>query len=170
MTAATGGGDLDGGDLLMAELHGLLSRLDPPPSQLLDQVRRAFCWRTVDAELAELSFDSLVDHDLALAVRSAGDSALEPRMLGFGAVVDGEDLAIELEVGGSPSGPSLVGQLWPPGADTVEVQTGAGGVAVVPVDDLGRFLVEPLPSGPVRLSVPHRGRVVHTTWVSYTGA
>lgn len=171
MTAATGGdlGAADDGEVLMAELHGLLSRLDPPPLELLDQVRRAFCWRTVDSELAELSFDSLVDHDLALAVRSAGDATLEPRLLGFGAVVDGEDLAIEIEVSGSPAGPSLVGQLWPPGAGTVEVQTGAGGVAAVPVDDLGRFLVEAVPAGPVRLSVPHRGRLVHTTWVSYTG-
>lgn len=156
-----------GGDALLGELRGLLSRLDPVPRELADQARRAFCWRTVDAELAELSFDSLVDRELDLAVRAAGDPALEPRMLGFGAVVDGADLAIDVEVGASPAGVSLVGQLWPPGAATVEVQTGAGEAAMVPVDELGRFLVEPVPVGPVRLSVPHHGRIVHTTWVSY---
>lgn len=161
---------LAGGDALMGELCGLLSRLDPMPPELPDQVRRAFCWRTVDAELAELSFDSLVDRDLTLAVRAPEDPALQPRMLGFGAVVDGEDLAIEVEVGASPQGVNLVGQLWPPGPATVEVQTGAGDAAMVPVDELGRFVVEPVPCGPVRLSVPHHGRVVQTTWVSYTSS
>ena len=156
-----------GGDALLGELGGLLSRLDPLPPQLLDQVRRAFCWRTVDAELAELSFDSLVDRDDALAVRAATDAALEPRTLGFGAVVDGDDLSIEVEVSATPDGPSLVGQVWPAGAATVEVQTGVGGATAVPADELGRFLVEPVPLGPVRLSVRHGDRLVQTTWVSY---
>lgn len=158
-----------GGDDLLGALHGLLSRLDPMPPESLDQARRAFCWRTIDAELAELSFDSLVDRDLELAVRSAADADSEPRMLGFGTVVDGADLAIEVEVETSPAGISLVGQLWPPGAATVEVQTGSGEAAMVAVDELGRFLVEPVPPGPVRLSVPHHGRVVNTAWVSYVG-
>lgn len=156
-----------GSDALLVELGGLLSRIDPMPPQLLDQVRRAFCWRTVDAELAELSFDSLVDREDALAVRAVADAALEPRTLGFGAVVDGDDLSIEVEISSTPDGPSLIGQVWPAGAATVEVQTGVGGATAVPADELGRFLVEPVPLGPVRLSVRHGDRVVQTTWVSY---
>ena len=158
-----------GGEDLLGELHGLLARLDPMPPESLDQARRAFCWRTVDAELAELSFDSLVDPGLALAVRSAADPGSELRMLGFGAVVDGDDLSIDVEVESSPAGIGLVGQLWPPGAATVEIQTGSGDAAMVAVDELGRFVVEPVPPGPVRLSVPHHGRVVNTAWVSYAG-
>ena len=152
-------------DALLHELDGLLARLDPVPPELLDRVRLAFCWRTVDAELAELSFDSLVDRDGALAVRAAMD--LEPRMLGFGAVVDGQDLSIELEVTTVDASCCLVGQLWPAGAVTADVQTGAGETASVPVDELGRFVVEPVPQGPVRLRVRHGDRVVQTTWVSY---
>jgi hypothetical protein len=155
-----------GSDALIGELRGLLSRLDPVPPRLLDEVRRAFCWRTVDAELAELSFDSLVDQE-ALAVRT-GDTALEPRMLGFGAVVDGEDLAIEVEVTATPGGTCLMGQLWPAVAGTVDVQTVGGGSTAVDVDELGRFLVDPVPAGPVRLSVRFGTRLVQTTWVSYT--
>lgn len=156
-----------GGDALMGDLRGLLSRLDPMPPELLDQAGRAYCWRTVDSDLAELSFDSVVDRDLAVAVRATADPALQPQMLGFGVVIDGEDLTIEVEVGPSPAGLSLVGQLCPSGAATMDVQTGAGESAMVPVDELGRFAIEPVPRGPVRFSVRHHGRVVHTAWVAY---
>jgi hypothetical protein len=156
-----------GGDALLGELQGLLARVDPMPAQLLDQVRRSFCWRTIDAELAELSFDSLTDREFALAVRSGTDLALEPRMLGFGAVVRGEDLSIEVEVSSSGNGCMLVGQVFPAGASAVAVQAGTGGSFEVPVDELGRFFIEPLPCGPVRLRVEHAGRVVQTAWVSY---
>ena len=157
-----------GGEALLGELGGLLSRVDPVPPELLDQVRRAFCWRTIDVELAELSFDSLVDADSALGVRGA-DAALEPRMLGFGAVVDGADLAIEVEVDRSTGHGVLVGQLWPAGASSVDVQSGDGQAITVPVDDLGRFRVDPVPPGPVRLRVQQGRHAVQTTWVSYLG-
>lgn len=153
------------GDALLGELRGLLDRIDPMPAELLDQVRRSFCWRTVDAELAELSFDSLADREPALAVRSVVDT--QPRMVGFGAVVRGEDLSIEVEVSAADDGSVLVGQVFPAGAAAVEVQLGAGGSFEVPADELGRFIVDPVPGGPVRLRVEHAGRVVQTTWVSY---
>jgi hypothetical protein len=156
-----------GDDPLIHRLVELCDRLDPVPPDLLDQVRQAFCWRTVDADLAELSFDSLVDRDAALAVRAGADSDLEPRMLGFGAVVDGEDVSIELEVSTAGQASCLVGQLWPAVASTVDVQSGAGSGATVPVDELGRFVVEPVPQGPVRLRIRHGDRTVQTTWVSY---
>lgn len=161
MTAMAGNEDL------LQELRRLFSRLDPMTPRMLEQVRLAFSWRTVDAELAELSFDSLVDCDGALALRADGDPTLEPRMLGFGAVVGGEDVAIELEVTPGPGRPALVGQLLPPRSATVEVQAGSGAVGTVSADELGRFLVEPVPGGPVRLRVRHGERVVQTTWVSY---
>ena len=154
---------LSSDECLMLELRSLLTRLDPVDPRLLDQARFAYCWRSVDSELAELSFDSLVDHDTALAVRAGGDPAREPRMLGFGAVVGGEDVAIEVEVTPGPGRPALVGQLLPPEAATVELQA----VDSVQADELGRFLIEAVPGGPVRLCVRHGERLVHTTWVSY---
>jgi len=155
------------GDPTLAELGELLSRLDPMPPQLLGQAYRAFCWRTVDAELAELSFDSLVDREGVLAVRTAAAIELEPRLLSFGAVVEGEDLAIEVEVSSAAAGSALVGQLWPAGADAVELQAADGATTTVAADELGRFVVEPVPRGPVRLCLRHSGRTVQTTWVSY---
>jgi hypothetical protein len=158
-----------GGDALLAELGELLDRLDPVPPELPDQARQMFCWRSVDAELAELSFDSLLDRDLAIAVRSGDGSVLEPRMLGFGAVVDGEDLSIEVEVSATDGRCTMIGQLDPPGARTIGVQVRDGEILEAPVDEAGRFVVRPLPSGPVRLRIEHAGRLVHTTWVSYAG-
>jgi hypothetical protein len=157
------------GDALLIELGGLLDRLDPMPPGLIDQARQIFCWRSVEAELAELSFDSLLDRDLALAVRSDDSSVLGPRMLGFGAVVDGEDLSIEVEVSAIEGQCTMVGQLEPAGARTIGVQARDGDVLEVPVDEVGRFVVRQVPSGPVRLRIEHAGHLVQTTWVSYTG-
>ena len=162
---------VNGDEGLLRELRSLFAHLDPVDPRLRDQARFAYCWRSVDSELAELSFDSLLDHEMALAVRAAGDPTTEPRMLGFGAVVDGEDVAIEVELtpGPAPGRASLVGQLVPPASTTVELQTGGGELAAVRTDDLGRFLIEPVPSGPVRLRFRRGDRHVHTTWVSYVG-
>jgi hypothetical protein len=156
-----------GGDALLDELGGLLARLDPVPPQVLYQARRLFCWRSVDAELAELTFDSLLDPEVALAARSDRDSMLEPRMLGFAATIDGTDLSIEVEVSTMDGECTMIGQLSPAGAGTISVQTGDGNVADVPVDEVGRFLLRPVPSGPVRLRVLHAGCAVQTTWVTY---
>ena len=157
------------GDTLLVELGGLFDRLDPVPPELIDQARQIFCWRSVDAELAELSFDSFLERELVLAVRSGDGSVLGPRMLGFGAVVDGEDLSIEVEVSAIDGQCTMIGQLVPAGARSIGVQARDGDVFAVPVDEVGRFSVRPVPSGPVRLQVEHSGRLVQTTWVSYVG-
>ena len=159
-----------GGDALLVELACLLDRLDPMPPELLDQGRQIFCWRSVDAELAELSFDSLLDLDLALAVRAADDgSTLEPRMLGFGAVVGGEDLSIEVEVSAMDGQSTMIGQLDPVSVKTIGIEASDGRVLEVPVDEVGRFVLRPVPGGPVRLRIDHAGHLVHTTWVCYAG-
>jgi hypothetical protein len=160
-------GAAKGPDALLNELGALLSRLDPLPPDVVDQARQLYSWRSIDAELADLSFDSLLDRETALAVRSMGESVFEPRMLGFSALVDGEDLAIEVEVTSADGECTMLGQLSPPGATTIRVQAGGGETLEALVDELGRFLVRPLPHGPVRLQVTHAGRVVQTTWISY---
>lgn len=156
-----------GPDGLLDELGTLLSRLDPLPPHLVEQACQLYSWRSIDAELADLSFDSLLDRDAALALRSAGGSVFEPRMLGFSAVVDGEELAIEVEVTATDGECVMLGQLSPPGATAIGVQAGDSTIVESRVDELGRFLIRPLPRGPVRLHVRHGGHVVQTTWVSY---
>ena len=151
----------------MGELRELFDRVDPVDPRLLEQARFAYTWRTVDAELAELSFDSLLDAEMAAGVRADVATTLGPRILGFGAVVGDEDVAIEVELSSAPGPPVLVGQLLPPRPAPVEVQAGSGDVLTVAADELGRFRVQPVPSGPLRLRVRLGERTIQTTWVSY---
>ena len=152
---------------LLDELRGLFDQVDPVDPRLLDQAALAYTWRSVDAELAELSFDSLLDREMVAGVRDDGTATLGPRMLGFGAVVDGEDVAIEVEITPGRGRSLLVGQLLPPRPATVQLQASSGEVIAVEADELGRFQVEPVPHGPLRLRVSQGGSVVQTTWVSH---
>ena len=144
---------------LLQELRATARRLDPPPSSVLEAARASLTWRTIDAELAALEFDSAVDV-AATAVRS-GEG---PRLLTFSA----PGLSIEVEV--SPIGPrrQLVGQLVPAQPARIDVRH-AGGVTTVQADRLGRFGVDAVSAGPVSLRC-HLGDVpsgvpVVTEWI-----
>jgi hypothetical protein len=148
-----------GDEALLEELRGAAHRFDPPPPAVLEAARASLTWRTIDAELAALEFDSAVDQ-AAAAVRS-GEG---PRLLTFSA----PGLNIEVEV--SPLGPrrQLVGQLVPAQAARIEVRH-AGGVTTVQADQLGRFGVDAVSAGPVSLrchlaTVPPSPPVV-TEWI-----
>jgi hypothetical protein len=126
---------------LLEELRAAARRFDPPPAAVLEAARASLTWRTIDAELAALEFDSVVDQ-AADAVRS-GEG---PRLLMFSA----PGLNIEVQV--SPIGPrrQLVGQLVPAQPARIDVRH-AGGVTTVQADQLGRFGVDAVSAGPVSL-------------------
>lgn len=48
-------------DRLEALLRDALTAADPVPERVRDGARAALSWATIDAELAELTFDSLLD-------------------------------------------------------------------------------------------------------------
>jgi hypothetical protein len=158
-------------DELLAELRALFSQIDPPAPALLEQAQMAFSWRTIDAELADLAYDSAADLEVLAGVRDGAVLGSGPRLLGFGTEAGGDDLAVEIEISLERGRPTLIGQLMPPTAATVAVQCfGAdrGTAPVVPADDLGRFRVDAVPSGPVRLRIDLGDRVIETSWVTYT--
>lgn len=137
---------------LEARLRQAAEALDPVPPHLEAAALAAYSLRTLDADLARLTFDSLVEG--AGAVRGDADG---PRMLTFTA----DDVSIEAEL----SGDRLVGQLLP-AASPAEIEVRhTGGTAVVPADELGRFTVEPLGEGPfsLRCRLPS-GRTLVTDW------
>jgi hypothetical protein len=149
------------------ELRRIAARFDPVPDALVRAAEGAFAWRGVDAELAELAFDSLADRERLALVRG-GD---EPRLLTFHAA----DLTIELEV--LPAGAEhvlaagvehrLIGQLLPPGSARVQVRHPEG-VLEVEADELGRFAAERVSAGPVSLRCQQTGSgaaPVVTEWV-----
>ena len=143
-----------------AELRAIFAHLDPVPQLLDDAARAAFGWRTVDAEIAELLRDSAdATDDAALLVRSGGG----PRQLSF----ESPQLGIEIEV--TETGPRerrLAGQLLPPADATVTVERPGQEPLSVQADDLGRFVLEGLRAGAVRLHVALRGAQIAIPWTS----
>ncbi|HSH23735.1 MAG TPA: hypothetical protein VK975_06720 [Acidimicrobiales bacterium] len=144
-------------DELVERLGRIAGELDPPPVEVLDAAQAAFAWRTVDTELAELTYDSCLEQRPLAGVRQAGG----PRQLTF----EAPGLIVEVEMVDGDGG-RMVGQLVPPGPGVVEVRHPEGSVTVA-ADRLGRFTVEPLPSGPVSLRCrPDGAQAVDTDWVT----
>lgn len=139
---------------LLAELRQITALLDPVPSEAIAAARSAFAWRTIDAELAELTADTLVDVQL-VGVRSAAT----PTMLTF----ESAGLTVELEVTTLAGGRRIMGQLVPTGAGAVEVRH-KGGTVTVDADEIGRFSVDGVDAGPVSLRCTAGGRAVETDW------
>lgn len=138
-------------ELLEEELRQAAAVLDPVPAALLQSAVDAFALRDLDARVAELTFDSLVD---AIPVRGA---AAAPRMLTFGA--GKVTLDVELTEEG------LIGQVLPPGPARIEVLDGPRPAATITADDMGRFTAATTPSGPFALRLHTAGEVVMTEWL-----
>jgi hypothetical protein len=140
------------------ELREAVARFDPVPAELLRHAIDGFGWRTIDAELAELTFDSLVDRDAAL-VRGGS----RPRLLTFRA----GGVSIEVEVDETGASRTLVGQLLPPRSATIEIRHSTGTVTQ-PVDDLGRFVARGLSAGAasLRCRLGPEAPTVVTDWVT----
>lgn len=134
-------------DALLAELADLLAE-DPPP-EVLHAARESLTWRTVDAELAALEYDSLLD-GAAAGVRSGATG----RTVTFA----GGGLTVELEVEGTPGGRRAVGQVVPAGGAELELLAEGSVLATTLADDLGRFVL-PLTTAPrlVRIRVRRAG-------------
>lgn len=145
---------------LEAGLREAAARLDPVPAELIQAATAAFGWRSVDAELAELVFDSRLDQAGAALVRGAGG----PRLLHFRAGL----LTIEVEVTSTGSACELVGQVFPAQWAGLDIRHGAQ-VDHAAIDDLGRFRAEFVPAGPVSLycrpASGGPGTAVVTDWI-----
>ncbi|MBC2864617.1 hypothetical protein H1R13_06315 [Streptomyces mexicanus] len=143
-------GDVEDG-LLEEELRQAAAALDPVPQALRQLALDAYALYDLDARVAELTFDSLLD---SLPVRGAGDV---PRMLTFQV----GELSVDVEVGGD----GLMGQVLPPQPARIEVLSGPGPGASLTADELGRFTGAPPPVGPFALRLHTGGDVVVTEWL-----
>ncbi len=139
---------------LLTELRASLAGVDDVPESVSEAARAAFEWRTIDEELAALSYDSFLDDKELAGVRSGGDG---PRQLTF----DAEDVTVEIEV---ESG-RIIGQLVPPQSGEVEVRQ-PGGSVTVQADELGRFSCDGIGRGPVSLRCITPGATpIITEWI-----
>ena len=141
-----------------AELRAIVSHLDPVPQLLDEAARSAFTWRTVDDELAELMRDSAEEEAGAL-VRGAATL----RQLSF----ESPRLGIELEVAHTgPRERRLEGQLLPPAPATVTLERPGEDPVSVQADELGRFSLDGLKAGVIRLHVVLRGVQIAVPWTT----
>ena len=137
---------------LLSLLRRGLDQSDPSPADVTEFATAALSWRTIDADLAQLSFDSIDD---STSVRGVATS----RMLAF----ESGELTIDLEH--EPLSGHLMGQLDPAGQMTIELHV-LDTVLVTESDELGRFFFEGIQAGPFALVVSLEGdEVVKTQWV-----
>ena len=142
----------DDDERLLGELRRLAMDLDPVPAQVVDAATGSLTWRRIDAELAELAFDSAELDERMAGVRGGGT----PRLLTFAASVTVE-VTLELEVVEvAPGRRRLLGRVVPPQPATVEIRHPAG-ATVATADQHGMFLAEGVPAGPISL----RWRLLH---------
>jgi hypothetical protein len=139
-------------DRLLAALAEATRQAGQPTETMASAADAAFSWRTVDAELAALTYDSTADD--AVLVRAAGTSS---RQLVF----EGHGLGVELEH--TPDG--VVGQLLPPAPGTVVLLGPTGELARVEADTLGVFRIDGAHRGPVRLRCATSDAEILTDWV-----
>ena len=127
---------------LWREIQAVYDAVDPVPPEVTSVAYGAMAFRTLDAELGQLvadSADSLVAH-----VREDQSTT---RLVTF----ESDSLVIEVEV--AQTGNDLrrmVGQLITPSSAIVTAQW-PDGELTVDADGLGRFVLEDVPAGPVRL-------------------
>jgi hypothetical protein len=143
-------------DRLLAALSEAIKTRQAVPVWFIETGKNAFAWHNIDAELAQLTYDSNVDQREAAVMRSETASI---RALTF----TSDHLTLELEVTGN----SLLGQLLPPRAGNLEIQTRAGEISTTQVDEIGCFSVDPIPDSPFRLRCRTAdGTDVLTGWIT----
>ena len=143
-------------ELLLGRLREAMQARQAVPAWFVETAKSAYTWRNIDAELAQLTYDSSRDRDQSVSVRAETASV---RALTFTSA----HMSIELEV----TEDSLLGQIIPPGAGTIEAQTRDGVTAAVPVDEIGYFNITPIPPTPLRLRCRSgHGTDVVTGWIT----
>jgi len=125
---------------LLAALREALDADEAVPPEFIELGKNAFAWHNIDAELAQLTYDSRHEPDAALSLRAEAASI---RALTFTSA----HLTIELEV----SEDSVLGQVIPAQSGMIEIQGREGTTATIEADAVGCFLIRPIPGSPFRL-------------------
>ena len=134
VSVVTDGWDDEG---LLAALRQALGERRAVPPEFVAVAKGAYTWRNIDAELAQLSYDSACQY---APIRAEAASI---RALTFASA----HLSIELEV----IDDSLFGQILPAQAAIVGVQARTDAETEISTDEIGCFTIHPIPRSPFRL-------------------
>jgi hypothetical protein len=141
---------------LLVALRQAVRARESVPTDFVTTAKNAFAWHNIDAELAQLTYDSIRDLDLMANTRAETASI---RALTFTSA----HLTIEVEV----TADSLIGQVVPGQPGTIKVQPKVGAETAVTADEIGLFAIEPIPSGSFRLHCrTDTGVEALTGWIS----
>ena len=139
---------------LLAALSEAMKARQVVPSRFAETARNAFAWHGIDAELAQLTYDSHNERRVPAAVRS---ETAPIRAITF----TSPRLRVELEI----TEGSVLGQVIPSRAGILEIHTKAG-IRTAEVDEIGCFAVNPIPATPFRLRYRTAdGADVLTGWI-----
>jgi len=126
------------------------------PERFVEAAKSSYAWHNIDAELAQLTYDSSREQDRLAGVRSETASV---RALTFTSA----HLSIELEV----TDDALIGQIIPAREGTIEAQSQEYTTSAVPIDQIGCFAIDPIPASPFRLHChTDEGTDVVTGWIT----
>lgn len=146
---------------LLAALSEAMEARQAVPSWFTEIGKNAYAWHAIDAELAQLIYDSSTgDSSTGQNRSSTGRSETAViRAMKFASA----HLSVALEV----TETCLLGQISPPQSGTVETQTGAGSTTRTSLDEAGCFAIDPIPASPFRLRCRAAdGTGVLTGWIS----
>jgi hypothetical protein len=143
----------------LAELRVAGLVVDPVPERVTFAAKASLAWRTIDAELAQVTYDSALDADRLTLVRGAAAA----RMLTFSA----SGLTVDVVVEEAGRNLRLVGELAPAQRAVIGVRH-AEGTTEVETDEDGRFRTGLVPAGPIALSLrlAAGGSTVQTEWIT----
>jgi len=154
-----GGEEFDERDeQLLTELRRIAQQIDPVPPWVTEAACAAFAWRCGSAELAELTYDSILDDQRLAAIHEGR----EQRQLMF----ESMSLLVDLEVARAGRFRRISGRLEPAQVAPIDVRHTNGTISVE-TDELGRFTVDDLPPGPMSLRCrvgPSNEWIVDTSW------
>jgi hypothetical protein len=143
-------------ETLLAALRQALRARQAVAPEFIEAGQNAFAWHNIDAELAQLTYDSTRDAAHAPSMRAEAASI---RALTFTSA----HLTIEHEV----TQDSLLGQIVPGQAGTVMVSSRDGQETTLAADEIGCFSIHPIPAVPFRLQCRAGASVnVVTGWIT----
>ena len=139
---------------LLSVLRRGLDESDAAPADVKDFAKAALSWQTIDADLAQLTYDSIEESNTA-TVRGVAVA----RMLAF----ESGGWTIDLEH--DPVTGRLMGQIEPAKLVTIELHV-LDTVLVSDTNEQGLFFFEGIQSGPFALVIRFEGDdTVKTEWV-----